>query len=464
MDLERIYLKLPIPLQHAACTFAGWRIELGRYGGSFPELLRQFEARTFVSREEIEALRDERLRWFVAYCAANVPYYQRRFRELGLDPREIRSLGDLKALPILTKDEVRDHHAELTSHHGPRRGKVVVHTSGSTGSGLRFPTTVGALREQWAVWWRYRRWHGIERGTWCALFAGRSIVPITQSRPPFWRYNLPGRQMLFSAYHMSRPNIDAYLTELRRKQPPWFHGYPSLLALVADRALETGFDLGYPVRWITIGAENLLAHQAELIERAFGVRPKEHYGSTEATANVSECPNGVLHVDEDFAATEFVPSEAHGGSLVVGTNFTNVATPLIRYELDDFATVPGAACACGRPGRSVTSIDGRREDYVILRNGARLGRVDHIFKDMVNIREAQIYQSHPGEIVARVVRRPTYGPADEELLLREARKRLGDDTYFRVEYVDGLPRSSRGKLRLVISDVREGKALSESRP
>jgi phenylacetate-coenzyme A ligase PaaK-like adenylate-forming protein len=459
MDLEHVYLKLPIPLQNAACTLGGWQIELGRFGGSFPELLRQFEARTFVAREEIEAVRDERLHRFVTYCGTNVPYYRRRFRELGVDPREITSLGDLKALPILTKDEVKDHHVEFRSHEPGRSRKVMVHTGGSTGAGFRFPTTVTALREQWAVWWRYRRWHGIERGTWCALFAGRSVVPITQTRPPFWRYNRAGRQIFFSAYHMSRQNVDSYLSELRRKQPPWFHGYPSLLAVLADRALETSFDLGYAVRWVTIGAENLLAHQAEVIERAFGVRPTEHYGSTEATANVSECPNGVLHVDEDFAATEFLPSATHGSSLIVGTNFTNLATPLIRYEVNDVATVPGESCRCGRPGRPVASIDGRLEDYVILRNGARLGRVDHIFKDMVNIREAQIYQRVPGEIVARVVRGPGYGPDDETRLLKEARKRLGVDTDVEVEYVDGLPRSAQGKLRMVVSDVPEGKAL-----
>jgi phenylacetate-coenzyme A ligase PaaK-like adenylate-forming protein len=463
LDPERIYLTLPVPLQNLACSLVGWRIEHGRYRGQFPEVLRSVESRTFANQEEIEAFRDERLRRFVHFCGRHVPYYRRRFSELGIDWRDVRSLDDLKHLPILTKDEIKEHQEEFTPEGVDLGRKVMVHTGGSTGSGLRFPTTLPALQEQWAVWWRYRRWHGIERRTWCAHFMGRSVVPVSQTRPPFWRYNHPGRQILFSGYHMSRRNLDTYLNELRRKQPPWFHGYPSLLALLADRALESGFDLGYTPRSVTIGSENLLEQQSGLIERAFGVRPKEHYGSAEATANFSQCPEGTLHVDEDFAATEFVPSETDDGALVVGTNFTNVATPLIRYSLHDVATISNAACPCGRPGRTVVSVDGRLEDYIVLKDGTRLGRLGHIFKDMVAIREAQIFQRVPGEVVVRVVRRPEYDAADEALLLNEARKRLGADTDMRIDYVDAVERSERGKLRMVVSELAHGRAFSAGR-
>jgi len=48
----------------------------------------------------------------------------------------------------------------------------------------------------------------------------------------------------------------------------------------------------YPIRWITVGAENLLPQQADLIEQAFGARPRQHYGMAEAIANSSECERG----------------------------------------------------------------------------------------------------------------------------------------------------------------------------
>jgi phenylacetate-CoA ligase len=312
---------------------------------------------------------------------------------------------------------------------------------------------VAAVHEQWAVWWRYRRWHGIAPGTWCGYFGGRSVVPVSQAHPPFWRYDLPGHQLLFSGYHMSSANLDAYVAKLRRRRPPWLHGYPSLLALLAAHLLETGTHLGYELRWVTIGAENLLPQQAALMERAFGVRPRQHYGMTEATANVSECERGSLHVDEDFAAVEFIDTSEEGACRIVGTNFTNPAMPLIRYDSHDVATFPGRRCGCRRAGRTVERIDGREEDYVVIASGARLGRMDHIFKDMTNVREAQIRQRHDGEITLLIVRGRSYDADDEAVLLRETRKRVGDDTRLRVEYVEELERTRTGKLRLV---VREG--------
>jgi phenylacetate-coenzyme A ligase PaaK-like adenylate-forming protein len=460
VNLEGAYSKLPARLQTLACTVEGARIQRSRYGGDFQDLLRQAQSRTFAPWEEVKALRDDRVRRFVEHCARTVPYYRRQFRELGLDPRETKSLDDLEHVPILKREVVQERPAEFASEAVPECDRIRVHTSGSAGSALHLDTTLSAVREQWATWWRYWGWHGIEQGMWCAAFGGRAVVPLTQKRPPFWRYNYVGRQILFSSYHLGRAELDAYLGELRRARPPWLHGFPSVLALVAERALETGFEFGYPIRWVTIGGENLLAQQATLMQRAFGVRPKQHYGLTEATSNISECPNGTLHVDEDFASTEFVPSPDQSGALIVGTNFTNLATPLLRYDLEDVATVERSPCTCGRPGRAIASVDGRLYDYVVLTNGERMIGLDYIFQEMLNVREAQIYQPARGELVFRVVPRAGYGEADETLLLSEAKRRLGDETKLRVEYINAVERSRTGKLRFIVSDVSKGKLLS----
>jgi phenylacetate-CoA ligase len=145
----------------------------------------------------------------------------------------------------------------------------------------------------------------------------------------------------------------------------------------------------------------------------------------------------------------------HRERKVIGTNLSNYATPLLRYDSQDMATLSDRSCDCGLPGRIVDSIDGRQEDYVVLKNGARIGRLDHIFKDMVRIREAQIVQQEPGRITLRVVRGTDYGEADEKQLRREFAQRLGTDMHIDLEYVDRLARTRSGKLRFVISEMRE---------
>ena len=454
MNLERLYLRLPTSLQNLGCTLEGFRIQKKRYGTGFRRRLSEAERRSGFFDEQSREFRDDRLRAFVAHCAATVPYYRSLFRELGVQPGDIRGLDDLKILPVLTKQTVQERGSEFVSDLATQYPCDLVHTSGTTGGGLHLLATRDAVDQQWATWWRYRRWHGIQPGTWCAYFGGRSLVPAEQSTPPFWRTNFAGRQLFFSAYHLTPTNLQAYAVKLRSARLPWLHGYPSLLALLAAFMVDSGFDLGYRPKWVTIGAENLLPQQAAVIERAFGVRPVQHYGLAEAVANISECPSGNLHVDEDFAAIEFVGDDP-AQRKVVGTNFSNYATPLLRYDAQDVVWLGNRSCDCGLPGRIVDSIDGRQEDYVVLKNGARIGRLDHIFKDMVHVREAQIIQQKPGKIRLRIVCGSNYGEADEKQLRREFAQRLGTGAEIELEYVEQLQRTRSGKLRFVISEMRD---------
>ncbi len=453
-ELKALYLKLPVHLQQLACSVEGWRVKRNRYDHTFFELLRAAENRTYWSSERLTEFRDRKVAEFVRHCATTVPYFRRKFRELGISHEEIQTLNDLQVLPVLTKDLVRENFADLFSEAVPLRERLMMHTSGTTGSGLRFATTRRAIQEQWATWWRYRRWHGIDLDDWCGYFGGRSVVPLARGRPPFWRYNYPMRQILFSGYHLSDYTMPAYLAELRKSKPTWIFGYPSLLSLTAAHAIETHTELGYTPKQIMIGSENLLPQQTESIIRAFGVRPLQHYGMTEGVANFSECELGRLHVDEDFAGVEFVRDDSGTGWRVVGTNFSNPAFPLLRYEVQDRATPAEGTCPCGRAGRLVTSIDGRMEDYVVLRNGAKIGRMDHVFKDLIRIKEAQIFQRAPGEITVRVVRARDYTSDDEQALRAQFHQRVGDHAEVAIAYVDHLERSRNGKLQFVISEVQ----------
>ena len=192
-DLERYYLNLPIILQNLACTLEGWRIQKLRFGGAFPELLREAESRAFWSRDQIFSFRDQRLRHFIRHCADTVPYYRRQFRALGIVPEDIRTLKDLQALPILTKKDVQDNYADMVSEAVPQRKRVMIHTSGTTGGGLQFASTWHAIQEQRSIWWRYRRWHRINIDTWCGriLSAAFPGSPFTDS-PTFLALQFAG--------------------------------------------------------------------------------------------------------------------------------------------------------------------------------------------------------------------------------------------------------------------------------
>ena len=454
MNPKRFYLGLPTLCQNFICSLYGLQLIRRRYNKAYEALEREvFERERWVP-ELIEAFTQRRCQAIVKHAASTVPYYRRLFSELRINPQDIRGPDDLKALPILNKQSVQEHLADFHSDLKYQMRYRMIHTSGTTGTGLIFPMTLEAEQEQWAVWWRYRAHFGLDRTLWYAHFHGKSIVPFERSKPPFWRINLPGRQILFSAYHMSEHNLRYYVDELNRQQPPWIQGYPSLLSLLASFMSDKALKLNYKPKVITVGSENLLPHQKLVIEKTFGTSCRQHYGMAEGVTNFSECPEGNLHVDEDFAHVEFLPLNSTLYR-VIGTNYTNYAFPLIRYDIGDVVQLedPEKRCPCGRMGRLVKSIDGRKEDYIVIPDGRYIGRLDYIFKDMVNIRECQIFQDAVKRVVLRVVRGKEYTEKDEKQLLYNARMRLGNRIVIDIDYVETIKRTSQGKLRFVISKI-----------
>ena len=446
-----LYNRLPPVAQSVAVSLEGWRLERERYGPGFREVLADLEERNTWSAAQLEDFRDARIRAFVHHAVQTVPYYRNLFERLGAHPADIAGLSDLAALPILTKAQIQDDPDAFRSTAVPRKRTRPIKTSGTTGAGLPGWLTRDAVREQWAVWWRYRRWHGIQFHEWCAYFAARPIVPPNRQKPPYWRYNIPGRQLYFSANRLTPTTAAAYagrVTEAPARMDPRL---PVVHRALRSYVVDQKLDLGYQVRWITTGAENLSRSQADVIEAAFGVRPRQSYGMAEAVANFSECDRGRLHVDEDFAAVEFVPRH-DGQTAVVGTNLANLANPLIRYDVGDLATL-GTACDCGRPGRIVDGVDGRQEDYIERPDGSRVARLDGIFKVQFRVREAQLVQRDLTAITVRIVRAPGFSADDERLIRTEVAARLGTDMAVHIDYCDSIARSPSGKLRFVVSEL-----------
>ena len=92
-------------------------------------------------------------------------------------------------------------------------------------------------------------------------------------------------------------------------------------------------------------------------------------------------------------------------------------------------------------------------DYIVTPEGRMVGRLDHIFKDSVNVSEAQICQDKRDEVVLKIVKKERYTERDEKIITREARTRLGNDIGIRFEYVDAIPRAPNGKFRFIQSSM-----------
>ncbi|MEM9173619.1 MAG: hypothetical protein AAGC67_00145 [Myxococcota bacterium] len=459
MNTDAIYARLPVPLQNVACTLAGVRRWRGRYTPHFHRSLAAWMESGRSSNEALIALQYQRLRRVFDRARLRVPVYREAMLPEFLpnaDPREgIAEI--LAALPVLEKQAYRDSPERYRADDLPLEGLVKGKTSGTTGSALPLWYTPEAVAEEYAAVWRIRRWIGIELGDASFTFGGQMLVPLSQSRPPYWRTNAWGRQTLFSLYHMTEENLPAYVDALHAIPATYVQGYPSSLHLLGRAMLEQGRPLpSGKLHAVLPSSESLLAFHREVIEKAFAAPIYDRYGTSELVTSMTGCEEGRLHVDMEFGIVEVeVEQETEDwvrGPLIV-TGFANDAMALLRYRIGDVGTRSKHPCACGRPGEVFLDVDGRIEDYVVTPDGRWIGRLDHIFKEQLDVAEAQILQETKDAIEVRVVPRDGFDTRAEAVLMKEIRSRLGEQIRVDLHRVESIPREANGKFRAVKSRI-----------
>ena len=101
-----------------------------------------------ASRDEIQALQLQRLRWTLQHAYDNVPHYRRAFDAKGVHPGDLKQLSDISKFPFTVKKDLRDNYP-FGMFAVPREQVSRVHaSSGTTGK----PTVVGYTRKDIDTW------------------------------------------------------------------------------------------------------------------------------------------------------------------------------------------------------------------------------------------------------------------------------------------------------------------------
>lgn len=417
-----------------------------RFGAGYERWSKILERTQFESTEALRARSLQEALELAHRARSESAFFAERLPEREFSWEEV---------PILTKQDVREHMQQMHAADRSAFGRTVVRrTSGTTGTPLELLQTVEAVQRENAFAWQHRSWHGCPRGCRTATLAGHPVVPTSQHRPPYWVHNRYENQLIFSSYHMSPEAMPHYARALERFTPDLIHGYPSSIALVAQAVLDEG--LAIRPKAVITASETLLPHQRRLIRDAFGVEPAIWYGNTELAGNIVECPEGRLHVREEHSLTEFLdehgrPAAPGSEARLVATALGNPAMFLLRYDTGD-VVVPSAEerCPCGRAGRLVEQVVGRVEDYIIDGAGRRIGRLDHLFKDAVGVRRAQLVQYEPGVLTVRVEVAPRLAERAQAAITGSIRQRMDPRTTVRFELVSSLARGASAKVPFVI--------------
>lgn len=411
--------------------------------------------------ERLEGLRVERLRALLVHAGDHVRYYRDLFSRIGFDPRSVRSVADLQALPFLDKPVIRAHTEALKADDA--RGLARFNTGGSSGVPLIFFIGLERVSRDVAAKWRATRWWGVDIGDPEVVLWGSPIELGAQDRVKLLRDRLM-RTKLLPAFEMSDSKVDGFIADIRAMRPKMLFGYPSAFAHIARHARRQGVrmdDLGIEVVFVT--SERLYDHQRTLIEQVFGAPVANGYGGRDAGFIAHQCPSGSLHITAEDVIVEIVNRDGHvlpageSGEIVV----THLATrdfPFVRYRTGDvgvLAAPDDPPCACGRTLPVLKEVQGRSTDFIVAHDGTVMHGLAliYIVRDMPGVAGFRIEQESLERTCVKVVAEAGY-PADGDERIRDGMKaRLGRNVEVVVEHVARIPAEGSGKFRYVVSRV-----------
>jgi len=414
-----------------------------------------------ASQDELRAVQDEKVRVAVGYAYETIPFYRRRFDAAGIRPGEVRSVEDLRHVPVATKQEMAADLAE----HPPwgtytavddatwrSRGWQTFATSGTTGQPRLFRYT-RLDRELWA-------WSDA-RAMWAMGFRpGRDVALLAFGYGPHvWLWGVHYALNLMGVPIVTAGGLDsggrARLVDMCR--PTILACTPSYALYLASLMRDMGLDpAASSVRYLFCAGEPGFSVPAtrRRLEQTWGAELHEFYGCTEAApsaggytcdamAATKEGPVGTHLMDDvqywevvDPVTLEPVPDGSRGLSVV--TNLVSEASPQIRFLAGDFTTLTRERCDCGRTHTRAM--------------GGFLGRAD----DMLNVRGITLFPSSVEDAIRRVP-----GASDEFAIVVSTEQDL-DVLTVRVEAGQDADPASFSELAVLVE--REVRTRCELRP
>jgi phenylacetate-CoA ligase len=325
-----------------------------------------------VSRKKLQELQLERLQKTVHLVYETVPFYTKKFKELGVKPGDIKTLLDIRKLPVTTKDDLRKNSpfGMLTA---PLENCVELHaSSGTTG----VPVTACYTRGDLEVW--------SEVMARCLSMSGLTKKDIFQNPIPYGTFTGA------FGFHYGAQKIGALVIPSGQGQSErqiklmdyygttFISGVASYAMRLGQVAMELGFDPKHlKVRNGLFGAEMFTPGLKKRIMETWDMDVHDIYGLTEM------CGPGVstdcdqhdgLHLWEDHFLVECVdpftlePVGVEEEGEIVLTTITKEGMPLLRYRTRDIAKLYDTKeCECGRTHVRHSMIKGRSDDMVIIR-------------------------------------------------------------------------------------------------
>lgn len=328
------------------------------------------------------------------YSYHNIPFYNNLYNKNGLTPNDVRTYADIAKVPVIKKADLM--RVPLEQRSVSDKNGLLVNTGGSSGKTLSFYMDPTRFGNEWAH--IHHAWQklGYSPGKLKLKFDGRVLVK------DFIQYDFIRNSLLFDIY-ADISLVAKKLDEVSNHHKIYFlHGYPSAIYNFALHCRDHEPSLLAKLKKTLKGAFLVSEYPnpvyRELIEDVFEIETLSSYGHTETCVFAFEknCKN-LYHPMQTYGFAEAVQCD-HGKYTLVGTNYFNYISPLIRYDTEDGISVPN-------PDENILSefeiTDGRSGEYILDKRhqkipltGLIFGRHHRIFNVCSHI---QVSQTIPGQ-------------------------------------------------------------------
>lgn len=412
-----------------------------------------------------------RLQQLLAHSKNTVPCYQEKYSSVDLSQQ--LSIDQWHKLPVLTRAQANQATDKLhTTLIEQIPFTYPLHTSGSTGTPLHLLGTIETLVYWRALAIRNYQWHSRDFTKRYAKIKwdNNDHSMGDGSQVDYWSDATQGFIATGPSLHLNvKMALEDQVKWLARKKPAYFLSYPSQIQLLAEFCIDQGITITSIEQVETVG-EMVNDELATLVDKAWGAKLINIYSSEEFGYIAIQCPEyNHLHVNAESVFLELLDENnqpASPGEIgkVVISHLHNFATPLLRYEIGDYAQF-GEPCPCGRDALPVLKkVHGRARNRLVLADGStqfaytsERGQRRAISDQ---IKQYQYVQVDLNTIEVKLVVPKKLNNEQECRFADYIRETFNQPLQVYFTYHDDIPRSSNGKFEEFISLVDQSSHAS----
>lgn len=439
-----------------------WPPLLAGEAASLAALMHQLEATQWLGADALALRQYQQLVQTAAHAEIHSVHFRGRMQAAGLRAEQLATREGLRRLPVLGRRDIQAAGEALFCTQIPRAHAPVAQssTSGSSGEPVVVKRTA-VNRLMWlALTLREHLWQQRD-------FSGKLAIirdDYLQAEQMDWPNWGPPASLLFetgpSHALAVRVGVARQFEWLQAVNPDYLLAYPSNLAALIQLFEQRALRLPR-LRQIRTINETLTPEIRASARRVLGVDTVDTYSSAEVGIIAVQCPqSGLYHLMAESLIVEVLDEQGEAcvpgqvGRVVV-TDLHNFATPLIRYELGDYAEMADA-CPCGRGLPALKRVAGRRRNMVRLPDGRALWpAVGGLrYREIAPIRQFQFIQREREAIEVRLV--------SDAALSADQERRIGDlirkalDYPFRLQFSyfhERIPRGPGGKFEEFVCEL-----------